>query len=307
MHQVITEAVTLKENRSWMRTDFLKKLFTNSLDSVRYYYFLMRVSQLPVIGVPLKKVVNLYYNYIHTNSIKLPFRDMEKVIRSVQHLYVEPCPCRLIQDNPSCETALFTCIRINYAADICRDEKKEKNKLSRTISAEEAIEILKNGRKSGAVFSLESCIQPYQNNICVCCTCCCIEIKGRYEFGLDMSHSGPYIPKFTEAEDCSNCLACVGSCPVDALDVISNKPVVDLSRCLGCGICWEICPDHLIEMEFSRDRLRKVSEPGFFRMAGIMLFVYLQLFPLYFIYLCISGKQMKKEFNVLPRKLDIFS
>lgn len=38
------------------------------------------------------------------------------------------------------------------------------------------------------------------------------------------------------------CGACAPACPLDAITMQRNKPVLDESRCNGCGLCREACP-----------------------------------------------------------------
>jgi ferredoxin-type protein NapG len=41
------------------------------------------------------------------------------------------------------------------------------------------------------------------------------------------------------------CRLCVDGCPFDAISVDSNnRPIVDLSKCNGCGYCEFICPSN---------------------------------------------------------------
>ncbi|MBQ3287815.1 MAG: 4Fe-4S binding protein [Kiritimatiellae bacterium] len=39
-----------------------------------------------------------------------------------------------------------------------------------------------------------------------------------------------------------NCTACERKCPVGAIHVVENVPVVDADACLGCGACEHVCP-----------------------------------------------------------------
>ncbi len=53
--------------------------------------------------------------------------------------------------------------------------------------------------------------------------------------------------EFNFKEDCSGCLACVNSCPVNAMKVIEDEegfqfPKVDKSVCIKCGKCNIVCP-----------------------------------------------------------------
>jgi Pyruvate/2-oxoacid:ferredoxin oxidoreductase delta subunit len=292
------KGVTIEDSRSRLRDDLLKKWFPNSLDGIRFYLFMAGLSQVPLLGVPLKKSMELYYRYIHTNSIVLPLKDIEEVINDATDITVDPCPCRLAAGNDSCTAPLFVCMRINRAAAVRIEQKQGKG-----MSKEEAVAVMRNARKHGMVFSLESCLQPYQNNICSCCTCCCIAMKMRYDYGLDVYHSGPYVPKIKQGA-CTNCGLCLEKCPVKAVSSSGSEPVIDLSRCLGCGICAEVCPSQGITMEKRPERVRKDSEPGFLRLFLSVAYVYLNIVPAFLAFRLMKGSRRQVAEDALPRQSD---
>ncbi|MEW8976812.1 MAG: 4Fe-4S dicluster domain-containing protein [Symbiobacterium sp.] len=58
-------------------------------------------------------------------------------------------------------------------------------------------------------------------------------------------------PRAAEAPDdeirpCHQCLRCVGACPSAALTYVRPRWRLDLSRCLACRECTEVCPNPLI-------------------------------------------------------------
>jgi len=293
-------SVAVLDSTSRIRSDFLNKWFLNGIDAIRFYMLAGRIASIPVLGVPLKKTLELYYRYLHTNSLVFPLRDIEEVINSATHLYVDPCPCRLIAGEKACDAPLFVCMRINSSAKIRKDQTG-----SRGLSREDAIEIMRNARRHGLVFSLESCIQPYQYNICSCCSDCCIALRMRYDFKLDIYNSGPYVPEMT-AGACSACGMCADRCPVRAIALTDGRPSVNLKDCLGCGICSETCPENCIRMVISRDRIRKDSEPGTLRMILSLIYVYASMIPLVTLYRLVTGSRRHLARNARPNANDVF-
>lgn len=43
-------------------------------------------------------------------------------------------------------------------------------------------------------------------------------------------------------DDCTNCGACVDSCPVDAISPQDSKHEIDADTCIDCGACVDTCP-----------------------------------------------------------------
>ncbi len=44
------------------------------------------------------------------------------------------------------------------------------------------------------------------------------------------------------SDDCINCGACAGECPVEAISEGDDKHVIDAEKCLDCGACADVCP-----------------------------------------------------------------
>ena len=50
--------------------------------------------------------------------------------------------------------------------------------------------------------------------------------------------------------NCFECDGCLGACPEDAVIKLGDgqRYRFDYDRCTGCGVCYEQCPVHAIEM-----------------------------------------------------------
>lgn len=292
------KGTTIFDSRSYIRNDFLKKWFPNSVDGIRYYAMMGEMSQKQLIGNHIKKALYLYYRYIHTNSIILPLKDIEEIIWNASDIDVDPCPCRLSEAVDACDAPLYTCMRINNSAKIRKEQKDSKG-----LTKEEAIEIARNANKHGLVMSLESCIQPYQNNICMCCTDCCIAMKSRYHYNIPIYHSGPYLPEF-DVKRCVECGMCVEHCPVHALSEKENYIDLNLDDCFGCGLCCDACPQNAITMVKKSKRVRVDQEPNFIQFLLISLYIYLIMIPSVTLFKLFKGSKKYLQ-NSAPRPNDV--
>lgn len=41
---------------------------------------------------------------------------------------------------------------------------------------------------------------------------------------------------------CISCKKCVRKCPVDAIEIVKTKALIDEDRCVNCGKCIKVCP-----------------------------------------------------------------
>lgn len=68
-----------------------------------------------------------------------------------------------------------------------------------------------------------------------------IRIKPDGSLGLKVKIWGHLFSEIVRADKCSFCGACIGVCPVKAIDEKDEKPSI-VGRCIGCGFCYYQCP-----------------------------------------------------------------
>lgn len=61
---------------------------------------------------------------------------------------------------------------------------------------------------------------------------------------------------YVDAALCKGCLLCVPACPTKSiipLKAVNKKgyPTVEVDQksCIGCGVCYRICPDYVFEID----------------------------------------------------------
>ncbi|MCG8471997.1 MAG: 4Fe-4S binding protein [Desulfobacterales bacterium] len=316
MEKRINDVLTLMDDRSYMRNQLFKLFAINSIDGIRFYYHMGEKAKNSSFGIFYKRLMEAYYKHVHTCAVKLPMADIETVILESDHVSVGPCPCRIIfADQNDCQDPLFTCLKINHFSRLTTKLEKIAKKLSKdrgmevgnqhskALSKEEAIDIVRSARKRNMIFSLESCIQPFQNNICACCTDCCIELNMRYNFGLDVCPKGPYKPVFHK-ETCTQCGACASACPLDAIDLEQNNLTIDHTRCLGCGICTETCKTEALTLEVDPPFVPNTQKPGRLKRAYVLL-LSATMFSLFLVYKLTHKAENAKYHKAIPRPSDI--
>lgn len=68
-----------------------------------------------------------------------------------------------------------------------------------------------------------------------------VRIKPDGVLGLKVKIWGHLFTEVVRVDKCSFCGACIGVCPVKAIDEKDEKPAI-VSRCVGCGFCYAQCP-----------------------------------------------------------------
>jgi NADPH-dependent glutamate synthase beta subunit-like oxidoreductase len=68
--------------------------------------------------------------------------------------------------------------------------------------------------------------------------------------GLSVEEAGYEARRCLSCGNCCECDGCLGACPEDAVIKlgVGHGYMYDYDRCTGCGICYEQCPVHSIEM-----------------------------------------------------------
>jgi ferredoxin len=149
--------------------------------------------------------------------------------------------CRFKHSDESCIVlGGFTKYAVNYG-------------IARYISKEEALAIIKDVQKKGAIHQVyherEDLDLP-EIAICNCCWDCC-GIIGSYNRGLlPMRVKSYYLAQIADESLCTGCGTCIKYCPVRAVSVVNKKSRIDEAKCIGCGQCELQCPEGVITLAY---------------------------------------------------------
>ena len=204
----------------------------------------------------------------------LPYEEVAKVLDSKEYFAVAHCACRhrknIDPDSPDCRYPTENCLHFDRLARYIVE-----NDLGREITRQEAHEILRHCAEVGLVHGVSN-YQEGVDTICNCCRCCCVMFEAFHK----LKHAESMVPSNyrirNNVNTCIGCGLCVRRCPMEAIRLedspeaknrivkvaakdkngkveLKNKrgkvSVVDLDRCIGCGVCAYKCPTKSLVLE----------------------------------------------------------
>jgi electron transport complex protein RnfB len=118
----------------------------------------------------------------------------------------------------------------------------------RRVTKEEAKKKIKKAQELGLVHQTSANARPLV--ICSCCTCCCTALKSFTGNQHQLSLKSNFHAEL-DIELCKGtCPECIKMCPAKAwsIDQKNQKPAIDISKCIGCGLCVAACPEKAIKL-----------------------------------------------------------
>jgi Fe-S-cluster-containing hydrogenase component 2 len=207
------------------------------------------------------------YRYIPVGkSIKappqgvLPHHEMETVVKNATVIALGHCPCRVGFQlaGRGCEHPTEVCMKFNDLARYVIDKG-----FARKISTEEALEVIRLSEERGLVHFVDNAEGEIQHN-CNCCGCACWNVGAiRRRVVPRDAIMATYFMRKTDAAACIGCGACVEICPVAAVKMVEEAPVVEENWCIGCGVCTTACPTDSISMAYRTDRAPRLPARSF--------------------------------------------
>lgn len=178
-------------------------------------------------------------DHVHDIHAVLPSDQMENVIKKAKVIAVAHCSCRVhaeLLERRRCDYPTEVCLKYDELAEYVIEQG-----LAREITKNEALEIIKRCEEAGLVHMVDNAQEDIKHT-CNCCPCCCWSVGSimRRKIPRDVLVA-TYFIRETDKELCVGCGECIDICPVDAITIESDLPVVDTEWCIGCGLCLRPC------------------------------------------------------------------
>ncbi len=167
------------------------------------------------------------------------------VIGPATDFAVMECACRATRKNP-CQPTQVCLIAGQPFVDFVVEHSPD---ISRRITREEALQIIKEEHERGHVQSVwfKDASLDRIWAICNCCKCCCAGTEFMNNFGIQFMCPSGYVPE-KDPERCNACLKCVTKCPFNALEKVEDGVRLNWEKCMGCGVCVDVCPQAALRL-----------------------------------------------------------
>lgn len=181
-----------------------------------------------------------------------PVQLMEQVVGNARRIAVAHCPCRISYRllGRGCEHPTEVCLKFDELADFVIERG-----LARELSREEALEVIRLSEEAGLVHFVDNAEGDIKHN-CNCCGCACWNVGNirRRKIPRD-SIMATYFMRGTDFQACSGCGECATVCPVDAVQMSDDEPIVDGDWCIGCGVCATVCGSDAVVLTTREDKI----------------------------------------------------
>lgn len=189
-----------------------------------------------------------------------PYHLMETVVNQAIAIAVGHCPCRITSRlrGGGCDHPTEVCIKFDDMAKYVIEKG-----LAREITKEEALEIIKQSEEAGLVHFVDNALKDIKHN-CNCCGCACWNVGSikRRKIPRDVLMA-TYFIRDTDEEECTGCGECVEVCPVEAIRMEGDLPMVDEDWCIGCGVCVAKCPAEAAKLKLRPDKSGQLPNSSF--------------------------------------------
>ena len=181
---------------------------------------------------------------IPTNIDVMPYEKASTYLDEANSWGVLNCICRVQKKliGEGCDHPIENCLVFSTKASAF-----DRTDDIRTLTKNEALQILDEANKAGLVHSTNNAQQDV-TYICNCCTCSCGVLRGIAEKGCMNAVSSSDFFASVDADLCNGCEVCIDRCQFNALKMQDGICEVDTKFCVGCGLCVTTCNSKAITL-----------------------------------------------------------
>lgn len=176
----------------------------------------------------------------------LNLEEAKKYLENAWLIVLMDCTCRVQRKN--CDFPVNVCLRLNERGEqaLSSDELRALNPRKATV--EEALSILDHSHTAGLVHMALAVDREGINEICSCCSCCCLVLSAALRFGSPQVLTFTAVAE-TDTSKCIGCGVCVERCQFGAREMANGDVAFNLDLCSGCGLCVSTCPEEAITLK----------------------------------------------------------
>jgi len=184
----------------------------------------------------------------------LPSEQVMEILTNANSVAVQDCECRTHYKR--CDKPLAVCFLLNKVGDKLVSQGK-----ARHVSLTEVTNILKKANENGLIHLALYMPDHEIFALCSCCSCCCheLQIVKLTERNELMVHS-EYIAD-TDFEVCIHSGECADRCFFGARIFDGKQMEFNPEKCLGCGLCVNVCPVDATMMVLREAKVKKSKSP----------------------------------------------
>lgn len=123
------------------------------------------------------------------------------------------------------------------------------------LDVDQAFQFVEEMNARGRVHTVWFEPVPFIGGLCACDYPSCTGLRMRRDFDFDVVYKAEYVA-MVDYDLCVGCKTCVTRCQFGALNFSDSlgKAYISQSRCFGCGLCKNVCPENAIQL-LSREQL----------------------------------------------------
>lgn len=183
----------------------------------------------------------------------LPIEEISEVVKGARTVVRMPCACRWNMEKKEERC----CYAISYGPEAWYKSidmdyfGKASDQGLEALSADTAIEQMKEMEKDGSVHTIWTMMTPFIGAICNCSPDECLAMRTLSRTSVETMERAEFVAWVDESL-CSGCGLCDAQCHFHAIDNHSHSgrshAHVDPHRCFGCGLCRRVCGTHALSL-----------------------------------------------------------